>query len=97
MVAKRLALLEAKKTLEQKEKEAKHLNKNISREEKMERPRDEEKRRRSERDVYRKRYNEDGYDRRDSDRDVRRTGNKYKGPDSGNCMKRVGRGVMTEE
>ena len=44
MVAKRLALLEAKKTLEQKEKEAKHLNKNISREEKMERPRDEEKR-----------------------------------------------------
>ena len=47
--------------------------------------------------MYRKRYNEDGYERRDSDRDVRRTGNKYKEPDSGNYMKRIGGGVMTKE
>ena len=56
MVAQRLAILEAKKTPEQKEKEAKRLKENKDLEENnMERKRDDEERRRSNREMDRNR------------------------------------------
>ena len=53
----------------------------------MERKRDDEERRRRNREMDRSREKEDGYDRRDGDRDGKRSGDKYKGTISGFWMK----------
>jgi hypothetical protein len=78
VVTKRLTLLEAKKTSEQKE--AKCLKKNKDWEEKMERQRDDEERRRGDRDVDRDK--DDGHDRMDGDIDVRWPDDKCKETES---------------
>ena len=85
MVAQRLEILEAKKT---PEKEAKRLKENNDWEENnMGRKIHVEERRRRNREMDRNRDKEDGYDRRDGDRDGKRSGDKYKGTNSGYWMK----------